>query len=555
MAATSPRPAASHGYRFLDSSAFNVLRASSNSYRMIIRQQPRQAKVCMAKDKDRRPIDPPPIIQLKAVDAQDELTQNYLQNPYFIMYAALVSPATTATASEPEAVTASTIGSLVSSLHRLKDIDNSDGGFFVFPDISVKLEGKYRLRFCLYELVDSTVVYLGSEFSDVFTVYPAKKFPGMAESTFLSRSFSDQGVRIRIRKEHRLKFSRRACPQPHPSPLESTAVVGAASPPAKKVRISPSGGALNSSPSIHPAYYPLHTPTQSNTTYAPASAVHSDPPVMATASHTPPSVSLEPRHHRSPCSVQLASGSSGGAGDHSGISPPVLQPVQPFPHSYAAHSAPSPSQSVPVVRHASSTLPRANSQSPRLAFHSLPSTPHQAQTPGDYMAQTLAPTVLPPLHACVPRDTQAAPLPFKRLPPIQALRETTPENGASVGEGGRKWGSTAVGVESPPSLPQRSINFSSRRSSGSSGLPSFSTSFDTFLHRHSVLLTAHSQHHGPTAVSLQAVQPRSPSLQMTPGQQSSSPYLSQPHLGPRPDMHATGPPGTAVLPPGSYSYQ
>lgn len=49
------------------------------------------------------------------------------------------------------------------------------------------------------EIVQLAVVY-----SDVFTVYSPKLFPGMSESTFLTRSFSDQGVRIRIRKENRV---------------------------------------------------------------------------------------------------------------------------------------------------------------------------------------------------------------------------------------------------------------------------------------------------------------------------------------------------------------
>lgn len=59
-------------------------------------------------------------------------------------------------------------GTLVSSLHRLKDIDNSglctgpffscrltlaDGGFFVFGDLSVKIEGEFRLRFSLFEMM------------------------------------------------------------------------------------------------------------------------------------------------------------------------------------------------------------------------------------------------------------------------------------------------------------------------------------------------------------------------------------------------------------------
>lgn len=52
------------------------------------------------------------------------------------------------------------------------------------------------------------VVHIQSVISDVFTVYSPKAFPGMSESTFLSRSFSDQGVRIRIRKEHRIQMKR-----------------------------------------------------------------------------------------------------------------------------------------------------------------------------------------------------------------------------------------------------------------------------------------------------------------------------------------------------------
>lgn len=37
----------------------------------------------------------------------------------------------------------------------------------------------------------------------ISVVFASKNFPGMAESTFLSRSFGDQGVRLRIRKEPR----------------------------------------------------------------------------------------------------------------------------------------------------------------------------------------------------------------------------------------------------------------------------------------------------------------------------------------------------------------
>ena len=49
--------------------------------------------------------------------------------------------------------TRSTTGSVVSSLYHLKDIDNSDAGFFVFPDLSVRVEGNYRLKLSLFEII------------------------------------------------------------------------------------------------------------------------------------------------------------------------------------------------------------------------------------------------------------------------------------------------------------------------------------------------------------------------------------------------------------------
>ena len=104
------------------------------------------------------------------------------------------------------------------------------------------MEGKHRLRFSLFEMVkyDSLrysmrltlsddayrqpvphVIYIKSVLTNPFEgrgnpgvkvlsrltpmpVYSHRFFPGMLESTFLSRSFSDQGVRLRVRKEPRI---------------------------------------------------------------------------------------------------------------------------------------------------------------------------------------------------------------------------------------------------------------------------------------------------------------------------------------------------------------
>lgn len=42
---------------------------------------------------------------------------------------------------------------------------------------------------------------LASAYSEVFTVYSAKRFPGVVESTNLSKCFATQGIKIPIRKD------------------------------------------------------------------------------------------------------------------------------------------------------------------------------------------------------------------------------------------------------------------------------------------------------------------------------------------------------------------
>ncbi|KAI9890003.1 MAG: hypothetical protein M1814_004621 [Vezdaea aestivalis] len=178
---------------------------TNGDYDLNIRQGPERGRVAGVKEKDRKPVDPPPIIQLRIKDDTDP------QHPYFFMCCNLYDPNHERPAqAAPQTALA---GTLVSSLHRLKDVDNADGGFFVFGDLSVKIEGEFRLRFSLFEMRKAEVFHIKSIVSKPFTVYPAKSFPGMSESTFLSRSFGDQGVRLRIRKEPRTMMRKRPASQ------------------------------------------------------------------------------------------------------------------------------------------------------------------------------------------------------------------------------------------------------------------------------------------------------------------------------------------------------
>lgn len=92
-------------------------------------------------------------------------------------------------------------------------------GYFIFPDLSVRHEGKYRLRFALYEETKEEIYPPPSDSleprewathrldvkSKAFTVFSAKKFPGLAESTALSRIVAEQGCRVRIRRDVRMR--------------------------------------------------------------------------------------------------------------------------------------------------------------------------------------------------------------------------------------------------------------------------------------------------------------------------------------------------------------
>jgi hypothetical protein len=93
-------------------------------YELTVRQEPKQARMCGVGGKstafipshtssnprlaDRRPIDPPPIIQLRVIDPQTRqppsparldgddsdpsYAHSFLQNPYYFMFASLAKP-------------------------------------------------------------------------------------------------------------------------------------------------------------------------------------------------------------------------------------------------------------------------------------------------------------------------------------------------------------------------------------------------------------------------------------------------------------------------------
>ena len=131
----------------------------NSEYALSIKQQPLRARMAGQGEKsDRRPLDPPPVISLRlrraSAQKRKELTDDDYVSPTLthslFMFASLVGEhddkeVYMLDGSRTKHVT----GSVVSSLFHLKD-----QSCFVFPDLSVRTEGRWRFKMSMYEIVE-----------------------------------------------------------------------------------------------------------------------------------------------------------------------------------------------------------------------------------------------------------------------------------------------------------------------------------------------------------------------------------------------------------------
>ncbi|KAG0202376.1 hypothetical protein BGX28_005067 [Mortierella sp. GBA30] len=200
--------------------------------------------MCGFGEKDRRPIDPPPIVRLTVLEADGtsvdlNIPGNVNVSRCMVMAdiysadqstpCALVANPSTTTQMPSAAAAVQTIGDSTMSVLNLavptpvasrnltgstgasgdllRDLAGNLGIFFAFPDLSVRTEGTYTLKFSFTMLPEPPVMTSSvhaTVFSEPFEIYPAKRFPGMNKSTALSKKLFDQGVRIPLRKETRV---------------------------------------------------------------------------------------------------------------------------------------------------------------------------------------------------------------------------------------------------------------------------------------------------------------------------------------------------------------
>jgi len=198
-------------------------------YELKVLQQPERARACGSGQKsaaDRRPVDPPPVVQLHVYEGptrEEARDVTFIYRANFFLYAELcpARPMAHGRVNTPTATSAPVLtGMPVSGMAYLDR--PSEAGYFLFPDLSVRHEGRYVLAFHLYEdikqeedrdpdgdaadeALNPAFMYRLAVKSVPFNVFSAKKFPGLTESTSLSKTISEQGCRVRIRRDVRMR--------------------------------------------------------------------------------------------------------------------------------------------------------------------------------------------------------------------------------------------------------------------------------------------------------------------------------------------------------------
>ncbi|RAH78273.1 hypothetical protein BO86DRAFT_193436 [Aspergillus japonicus CBS 114.51] len=209
------------------------------TYKLTVMQQPERARACGAGAKssaDRRPVDPPPVVELRIFESDpsdDTLCTDitFAYNANFFLYATLDNARPMAQGRLAPTPTFPVLTGV--PVAGVAYLDRPfPAGFFIFPDLSVRHEGLYRLSFHLYEetkeskdadegapipspmlktnplkptIPKSFLEFRLEVVSVPFTVFSAKKFPGLTQSTHLSRIIAEQGCRVRIRRDVRMR--------------------------------------------------------------------------------------------------------------------------------------------------------------------------------------------------------------------------------------------------------------------------------------------------------------------------------------------------------------
>ncbi|OAQ96502.1 hypothetical protein LLEC1_01390 [Akanthomyces lecanii] len=406
-------------------------------YQLKVLQQPERARACgagMKANSDRRPVDPPPVVELRiieglSVEEGKDITFDY--NANFFLYASLeqARPMAHGRVQTPATLNPPILTGVPASGMAYLDRPH-EAGYFIFPDLSVRHEGYFCLSFSLFEttkeekdfdLEPATDVPSGVDWrmeikTQPFNVFSAKKFPGLMESTTLSKIVADQGCRVRIRRDVRMRkrdakgassqdSREEAYRKPVPRPINTAP--------------SPRDRSLSNSSEHRPQYPADH---QRCPSVADSHASHA-----SHASHPPA------YEHNGPPARHLSFGSD--APLQARAPPPLHHPIAPRP--YSSHMPPSTGPQ--NVNKASSHPEPEHAYEPRPSLTHIPPSPSSFSSSDQHSRRSSYVSPHTPMSSFPPRrpvpsqslsSSSHAPLKISSLmsplPPIEAETEAPP---------------------------------------------------------------------------------------------------------------------------------
>ncbi len=109
---------------------------------------------------------------------------------------------------ESDKLTRCLFGEYYSHAASILDLSGRAAIYFVFSDLSVKLEGLFRPRYRFFDLFSrcdwsEDVPVLAECWGGVFAVYSTKEFPGLKASSELTKHLNRWGIRVNIRETER----------------------------------------------------------------------------------------------------------------------------------------------------------------------------------------------------------------------------------------------------------------------------------------------------------------------------------------------------------------
>ncbi|KAK0546790.1 hypothetical protein OC845_004418 [Tilletia horrida] len=194
--------------------------AEPRTYLLRVAEEPAHGRLCGFTTRDRRMLDPTPIVALQILDRHGQLDINAMAAPHFLVQASITS----ADANDRTLVINPANDGAVRMVEGVQVqngtyVSEDQTTYYAFPDLSVRLAGRYRLVFSLVRLgahqippagfrssnrinqagLPSLGAAVASVTSQEFEVYPPRRFPGVLTSTALARRLNEHGVKVHLR--------------------------------------------------------------------------------------------------------------------------------------------------------------------------------------------------------------------------------------------------------------------------------------------------------------------------------------------------------------------